>query len=326
MPTFALNPPYGLLSVFEPGLELPRTYQWNISVEQSLGSSETITASYVGAAGRRLLRRGILAGPSLGNPNFTRVLVTTNGDTSDYDALQLQFQRRLSHGLQAQVAYTWSHSVDTASSELSSNLPLTVIEPGIDRASSNFDVRHSLTAAVTYDFPRIPLNGIPSSILRNWSADAIFRTRTGTPVNVLTTSPLFGVFAVTRPDLVTGVPLYLSDRSVAGGRRINRAAFSVPPAGRQGNLGRNALRGFSLSQVDVSIRRRLDLQEGISLQLSGEFFNLLNHPNFADPVGSLASPFFGQSIFMLNQNLGSFNPIYQIGGPRSIQLAAKLQF
>jgi hypothetical protein len=134
-----------------------------------------------------------------------------------------------------------------------------------------------------------------------------------------------------RPDLVEGVPLYIEDSSVAGGRRINRDAFIIP-AGRQGALRRNALRGFNFSQLDVAFRRQINLGERVNLQLRAEFFNVLNHPNFGDPVSDLNSNLFGQSIQMMGRSLGiggvngGLSPLYQIGGPRSIQLALKLQF
>src|SRR5262249_1416178 len=122
-----------------------------------------------------------------------------------------------------------------------------------------------------------------------------------------------------------------SDPTVAGGRRINRAAFTAPPAGKQGTLGRNALNGFPVSQLDFALRREFALKERASLQFRAEFFNLFNHPNFGDPVvSSLTTPLFGQSIQMLNQDLGAFgrgfNALYQMGGPRSVQFALRLSF
>ena len=104
------------------------------------------------------------------------------------------------------------------------------------------------------------------------------------------------------------------------------------PATAQGNLGRNALRGFAATQWDLTLRRQFHLTEHVSLQARSDFFNILNHPNFGSPINYLTSPQFGHSTQMLNSYLGSggqsggLNPLYQIGGPRSIQLALKLQF
>ena len=321
-PPFSLNPPYGTLIVFDPEIKLPRVYQWNVAVEQSLGASQTVSASYVAALGRRLLRGETLSAP---NPSFTGVLVVRNSATSDYHALQLQLKRRLSHGLEALAAYTWSHSIDSSSNESFSFLPIATAEPRFDRGASDFDVRHSFSAAFTYDIPAPGFNNFATSALRSWSIDAIFRARTATPVNVIAPLLLSGVRGVARPDLIPGVPIYVDDPAVAGGRRINPAAFAIA-TGRQGNLGRNALRGFPVSQVDLAVSRQLNLAESTRMQLRADFFNILNHPNFADPIGDLGDTHFGQSTTMLGRSLGGFNPLYQIGGPRSIQLALKLQF
>jgi hypothetical protein len=140
------------------------------------------------------------------------------------------------------------------------------------------------------------------------------------------------VLELQRPDLVPGVPLYLKDHTVAGGRRINREAFTVPVESRQGTLPYNALRGFAVSQVDLALHRQFALGEYVKLQVKADVFNVFNHPNFGNPVNTLDNSLFGQSIQMLNRSLGSgginggLSPVYQIGGPRSIQLAVRLQF
>jgi hypothetical protein len=138
--------------------------------------------------------------------------------------------------------------------------------------------------------------------------------------------------SVQRPDLVPGAPLWIADPNVAGGKRINKAAFITPTGPVQGNLGRNALRGFGAMQVDLTVRRQFKLRERLSLQARADFFNTFNHPDFGSPTNYLSSPLFGQSTQMLGASLGSggqnggLNPLYQIGGPRSAQLALKLLF
>jgi hypothetical protein len=127
------------------------------------------------------------------------------------------------------------------------------------------------------------------------------------------------------------MPLYVDDPAVGGGRRVNRAAFVIPVEARQGNLGRNVLRGFPMWQVDFGVRRQINLTERVNLQLKAEAFNLFNHPNFGDPIGTLTNNLFGRSTQMLGRSIGrglvgGFSPLYQVGGPRSIQLALKLQF
>jgi len=305
---------------------------------------QTLTVSYAGALGRRLLNRQQNRLNSLPNPNptFGTISITKNAATSDYHALQIQFDRRLSRGLQALASYTWSHSIDTASTDIGADTPGQIIDPRLNRGPSDFDVRHSFTGAITYNLPSPGTHSFVRAVLGNWAIDSILTARTATPVNVSITRDLgFGFIAI-RPDLVAGVPLYLSDSSVGGGKRLNPAAFVVQTSNRQGTLGRNVLRGFPLTQVDLAIRRKLRLTEKVGLQLRAEFFNIFNHPNFANPDGSLGFVFagqlfpnsqFGRSTQMLGRSLGAgggvaggFNPLYQIGGPRSIQLALKVEF
>jgi hypothetical protein len=113
---------------------------------------------------------------------------------------------------------------------------------------------------------------------------------------------------------------------------FNRAAFSAAPVGQQGNFGRNVLRGFGAWQADVALHRQFRATEKVGLRFRAEFFNIFNHPNFGNPTNILTSPLFGRSTQTLVNSLGSgganggFNPLYQVGGPRSIQLALKLQF
>lgn len=331
-PPFSLNlPAVGSAIVADRNLQLPRAYQWNLAVEQSLGSKQTVSASYIGAIGRRLLRQIAI----LPTPRFV-VFVTNNTATSDYQALQLQLQRRLSRGLQALASYTWSHSIDIASNDSAPGS--TPVEPRIDRGNSGFDVRHSFNAAVTYDIPAPAFGAVAGSVLRNWAVDTIITARSATPVDLIArTDSSRGFRTSVRPDIVPGVPLYVDDPNVAGGRRFNRAAFAIPPAGRQGTLGRNVLRGFPVFQMDFSLRRQFNLTERAKLQFRAEAFNVFNHPNFGYDLGNfqsdfLLSPLFGQSTLMLGRSLGSggaaggFNPLYQIGGPRSMQLALKFNF
>jgi hypothetical protein len=321
--------PVGLIRVAQPNLELPRVLQWNVGVEQSLGTKQVLTASYVGASASRLLRTELLENP---NQNFGQVFVTTNNASANYNALQLQFQRRLSRGFQALASYTWSHSIDVASNDSSANLPsLAGYNPELDRGPSDFDVRHSFSAALTYDIPGLIKNGFGKALLNDWTIESIISARTAAPLDVFSSrNSTFGSFNL-RPDLVAGAPMYLSDPTAPGGRRINPQAFAIPTELRQGNLGRNAIRGFPFSQVDVALHRSFALFESVKLQFKMEVFNVFNHPNFADPVGDLNNTQFGRSPAMLGRGLTTsgntgFNPMFQAGGPRSIQFALKLQF
>jgi hypothetical protein len=337
-PPLNLTPPFGTIVTFDPNLKLPRTYQWNFGLEKSLNPNQTIALTYVGAVGRGLLREDAVDNV---NEDFTLVRITRNTGRSDYHAMQFQAARRLSKGLQALASYTWSHSIDNASSESFSRFGVVVtsadgqlLQVTGDRGPSDFDIRHFLTLAASYTLPAEHLTTRAGALLRNWSIDAIMRARTAMPVNVVAQADSIGdtLLELQRPNLISGVPLYLDDPAVAGGRRINRAAFSAPFRGRQGSLGYNALRGFGVSQFDLGVRRQFHVNERFNLQFKAEFFNLFNHPNFGNPVNLLSSNRFGESIQMFGRSLGSgginggLSPLYQIGGARSIQLALKLQF
>jgi len=347
-PPFSFDQPFtSTIFVADPQLRLPRTYQWNLTVDQSLGSNQVVSAAYVGAKGRELLRLERYFNP---NPKFTLVDVSRNTATSDYDSLQLQFRRRLSRGLQTLVSYTWSESLDNVSSDSAFLTPNDKLDPQIDRGPSDFDIRHQFSAALTYNIPAPGLDGVGRALLKDWAVDTIFAGRSAAPVNVTYLRNIgFGNYSF-RPDLVEGVPLYIDDPNAAGGRRFNNQVvtiagnprpqvgpFLAPVENRQGNLPRNFLRGFPVYQLDLAVRRDFRLKERLRLQFRTEAFNIFNHPNFADPnatllTGNNLNTAFGFSQTMFGRSLGSggaaggFNPLYQIGGPRSMQFALKLMF
>ena len=333
-PPFTTNPPAAVIAVVDPNHVLPRTYEWNTAAEQSLSGSDVLALTYVGAAGRKLMRRDVYIAPS---PNFTGEFdLFSNAGTSSYNALQAQYRHRLSHGLQTLLSYTWGHSIDDVSSDVNyQNAPPSKSPAAAERGPSDYDIRNTFSGAVSYDIPGLG-SGVLKQIFGSWSTDSIVYARSAPPVNVVTGKNPFpgtvlsGTNSVQRPNVIPGVPFYLSQPS-PGGKVINSAAFSIPVSG-QGDLGRNALRGFGATQWDLTLRRQFRFTERLSLQARGDFFNILNHPNFGSPINFLSSPQFGQATQMLANYLGTggqsggLNPLYQIGGPRSIQLALKLQF
>jgi len=142
-----------------------------------------------------------------------------------------------------------------------------------------------------------------------------------------------GSLLATRPDLVPGVPVWIVDPSAAGGRRLNPAAFAPPAAGEQGDAGRNRLRGFPFSQVDLGLRRAWHLRDPLRLSFRVEAFNVLNHPNFLNPLARdrLGDLNFGRSTQMANRGFGglqgpALQQFYESGGPRSMQLSLRLEF
>jgi hypothetical protein len=322
-PAASLDPPYsGKFNVFAQHHELPRSYQWNVTIDQRVDSNQIISASYIGEIGRRLLRENFLTDP---NPRFSdsTIAITSNASSSDYHALQMQFQRQMSRGLSALLSYTWSHSTDDTSTDEGFD---NVTDPHSDRGPSDFDVRHAFTAALTYDIPGPNQNRTLRAILSSWSIASIFSARTALPLNVFVERGDVDIIANpdlfnARPDRVPGVALYVQDPESPGGRRINAAAFSVPTEIRQGNLGRNAFRGFSFNELDFAIRRQFSITEKMKLHWRIDLFNIFNHPNFG----------------VVDSDLGLFGPPLQpsptfgvavntLGGARSIQLSLRLLF
>lgn len=311
---------------FLPEFRLPAVIHWSGSLERAFSGRDVGSLTYAGAAGRRLIRREI-GGP--GNTETVRVALATNHGRSDYHSLQAQYRRRLAVGFEAMAAYTWSHSLDNSSSDAILHWVAEDITPRGDWASSDFDVRHTATAALSYEF-----SGAAPRWLRGWWVDGILRARAGFPVDVINTENTIGLtFAnVFRPDLVGGQPLWINDRGAPGGRRLNAAAFQARTGFEQGTLGRNAISGFGMSQVDVAVRREFSLRERATLHVRIEAFNALNQANFADPTRYLASPLFGSSPSMLNVMLGTgspgsgLTPMFQTGGPRSVQASLRLIF
>jgi hypothetical protein len=332
-PPFSLNPPVVLLVVAVPDLKLPRSYQWNFALEQPIGNNQSFSMTYIGAIGRELLRVTPLVNA---NPNFPFISLTDNSATSDYHALQSKFQRRLSQGLQVLASYTFAHSIDTASTDAFAtylNTPGAIANTRIDRGDSDFDIRHAFTAGLTYNIPSPQSVKFASSVLGGWSLDGFFLARSSPPADVVGAAFVAaGTELYPRPNVNPGAPLTLYGSGYPGGKIFNQAAFSAAPSGQQGDLGRNVLRGFDATQADIGVQRIFRITEKVRLRFRGEFFNILNHPNFASPTNSLTSALFGRSTQTLANGLGSgganggFNPLYQIGGPRSIQLALKLQF
>jgi hypothetical protein len=245
----------------------------------------------------------------------------------------------LSAGLQALASYTLAQSKDNASNDAVVVSPLVRANPEQEWGPSDFDVRHTFSGGVTYIIPTPRVSPVWKWLVEGWSIDAIFAARSALPVNVVTGTAALSVSNALRPDIVPGVPWYLDDATAPGGRRLNRTAFVAPPLDanrnplRQGTLGRNTLRGFAMSQVDLAVHRDIAARTAVKIQLRIESFNLFNRVNFGLPSNRLSSGLFGQPTTTLASSLGGagitgggLSPLYQVGGPRSIQLAVRIQF
>ena len=343
LPFSATITPGVSVPAIDPQLRSPSTWQWNLAWEHQFGPRQSLSGAYVGASGRDLLRQDLLipAG-SIFATSGGSVRVTRNGDHSRYHALQLEFIRRMSRGVQMLVTYRLAESKDTGSSDvglgssasyavdLAGSVKELVVPP---EAPSDFDSRHTFSAAISWE-PKPAWKW-----LRGWALDSLVRSYSALPVNVLYQRLFPAGYYDVQPDVVPGLPLWIANANEPQGRVINPAAFRVP-AGKSGNFPRNSLRGFPFNQADVALRRRFSISDRLKLDARVEYFNVLNHPMFGSPVSLWAAgnseplPSFGKVIpgNTLNVGLGGGGlsggqaAIYAPGGPRSAQLTLKLTF
>jgi Carboxypeptidase regulatory-like domain/TonB-dependent Receptor Plug Domain len=324
----AVQAPYTNQEVFSfsPHLQLPYSWQWNIGVEQALGKNQSITLSYVGANGRRLLeeqRRNV--NPL--NPDFQDVSYFPSGLTSSFESLQTEFQRSVYPGIEVLASYTWAHSFDYGSTD--PFYPLV-------RGNSNLDVRQNLEAAASWSSPQAQHRFLSLKRLsEGWGLDGRLIARTGFPVNLLgnfSFDPVTGRPEYSGVDLIPGRPLYLHGSQYPGRRMFNGGlnagdpALALPDAPAPGDAPRNLLRGFPEVQGNFGIRQTYQLRERLSMQLKIEAFNVFNHPNFGYIDPSFSDLLFGQSTKMLDQSFGNAGALYNQGGPRALQVSVKATF
>jgi len=291
-------------------------------VEKSLGEQSLLSLSYLGSKGAKLVRNQATDDAPSGILESTQFAST---GSSSYHALLINMHANLTPSLYALVSYTLGHSIDTGSSD---TLPVLDSGPS-NKGSSSFDVRQVLSASFGY---RTPARF--GHALGGWTLSSTSFARTGFPFDITTVDRSIGLgFDNTdRASLVPGQPVWIYNSSVPGGRALNPAAFQAPAAGSNGSLGRNSLTGFDLFQTDVSLRKQLRLYRGGSVEAVVSAFNLLNHPSFANPVDYLGSALFGQPTAMTNLMLGSgspttgLTPLYQAGGPRTVELSLRFSF
>jgi hypothetical protein len=321
-------PPYGNTEAFAfaPHRQLPYSWQWNLGFEQALGKNQSITVSYVGASGRRLLEEQ-RTNVGLLNPNFGNVSYFPSGVTSNFQSLQTKFQRTLPRGLEALASYTWAHSFDYGSTD--AFFPLKY-------GNSDLDVRQNLEAAAFWSSPVAQHRFLSRRrLLEGWDLDGRLIARTGFPVNLLGNfffDPVTGHPYYSGLNLTANRPLYLHGSQYPGGRIFNggvnatNPAFSLPDSGEQGDAPRNLVRGFGTVQGNFAVRQTLHLYDQLNLQLRVEIFNVFNHPSFGYIDPSLSDEFFGQSTKMLDQSFGTSGALYNQGGPRVVQLSIRMTF
>ena len=324
--------PVAMTAVPDGKLHAPYFMQWSFALEHQIGNTINLRAQYVGTRavnqpyttqvnGYQTVCPGCFAPFPFGqatDPRFAAVTQLATGANSHYNGLQSTAEKRLSHGLQLQANYTWSHCIDTVSNggflPFSAGGILSPIPGNLqrDRGPCDYDVRHNFTASYVYELP-IRLHGPLGRALNGWQASGSVFRHSGIPFSVLS-APYSangnGIVNGSGPQfasVVSGVPLY-QHTAVPGVTQpgtiqwLNPSSFAssvdpstgaciggdTPRTCQFGNLGRNALRGPAFIWSDLYLTKWFVLSERMKLRIDGQFFNLFNHPNFSLPSNVIA--------------------------------------
>jgi hypothetical protein len=327
-------PPVAITAVPNGKLHAPYFMEWSLGVEHQFGTTASVHAQYVGTRavnqpystqvnGYQTVCQGCFAPFSYmrpTDPRFGAVTQFSTGANSHYNGLQLTAMKRLGHGLQGQINYTWSRCMDTVSN--GGFLPFSaggILSPlpgdlGRDYGPCDYDIRHNLNAQYVYQLPIRVRSRSLGYALNGWQISGTAFWHSGVPFSVLSTpysaiNPITGlaegIVQGSGPQfasVVPGVPLY-AHHSIPGvtqtGTRqwLNPDAFvsAVDPSTGEcydgdspqncqfGNLGRNALRGPDFVWSDFYLTKFFAVSEHVKLRFEGQFFNVFNHPNFALP-------------------------------------------
>src|ERR1700691_3198375 len=322
-------PPISITAVPDGKLHAPYFMQWSFALERQIGNALNLRAQYVGTRavnqpyetqvnGYQTVCPGCFAPFPYGqpvDPRFGPVTQLNTGANSHYNGLQLTADKRLAHGLQVLVNYTWSHCMDTVSNggflPFAAGAILSPLPGDLSRqyGPCDYDVRDNLTAQYVYQLPIKARNPLLARILNGWQISGTAFWHSGLPFSVLSapySANGHGIIQGSGPQyasVVPGVPVY-EHNSIPGITQpgtiqwLNPDAFSSvvdPSTGacaggdspkncQFGNLGRNALRGPDFVWSDLYLTKWFQLSEYVKLRMEGQFFNVFNHPNFGLPV------------------------------------------
>jgi outer membrane receptor protein involved in Fe transport len=335
-------------------LRTPYIQVYNLNLQQELNRNVAVQVGYVGSHGTKLFRYIDInqVNPATGTvafPAFVFINRFQSSATSNYNSLQTSLRFRNWHGVTSTLNYAWSHSIDNASDGQdyvpNATQPDNSFAPDRERASSNFDIRQRFVWTFTYQVPDL---GHAKRLGSGWNISGVVSLADGQPFNVNYlfegdfngSGEFFG-----RPDLV-GNPFA---GTKTPGSFLNLSAFQVPCTfdavtvgctGNQhfGNLGRNAFVGPSFKNFDFSLAKDTRLTERLTMQLRVNFYNIFNHPNFANPLWPTFGVDFAQNGFdnagrgvgflpvTTTPDVGTGNPFLGGGGSRNIELAARFTF
>jgi len=373
-------PPVAITAVPDGKLHAPYFMEWSLGMEHQFGTTGSVQAQYVGTRavnqpystqvnGYQTVCQGCFAPfPYLQStdPRFGAVTQFSTGANSHYNGLQLTAMKRLGHGLQGQVNYTWSHCMDTVSNggflSFSAGGILSPLPGDLarDYGPCDYDIRHNLNAQYVYQLPIRVRSHSLGYALNGWQISGTAFWHSGVPFSVLSTPYSAngnGIVQGSGPQfasVVPGVSLY-DHHSIPGLTQagtlqwLNPDAFvsAVDPSTGQcyggdspqncqfGNLGRNALRGPDFLWSDFYLTKWFPLREHVKLRFEGQFFNVFNHPNFALPnmvqAGIPGNPStqsgFGALTYTTSPPTGLLG--VGLGGdssPRMIAFQARLEF
>jgi hypothetical protein len=326
-------PPVAITAIPDGKLHAPYFMEWSLGIEHQFGTTASLHAQYVGTRavnqpyttqvnGYQTVCQGCFAPFPYLQPTdarFAAVTQLSTGANSHYNGLQLTAMKRLGHGLQGQVNYTWSRCMDTVSN--GGFLPFSaggILSPlpgdlARDYGPCDYDIRHNLNAQYVYRLPIKVRNNSLGYALNGWQISGTAFWHSGVPFSVLSTpysADGNGIVQGSGPQfasVVPGVPLYAhhpfpSVTQPGTIQWLNPDAFVSPvdPSTGQcsggddpqhcqfGNLGRNSLRGPDFLWSDFYLTKWFPLTEHVKLRFEGQFFNVFNHPNFGLPSMVLA--------------------------------------
>ncbi len=309
--------PGGVVTSIEFDAKQPTVYQWNLNVQRELGRDLALSAGYVGSRGVNLVGRNSInvrtdfevvngqkffpaGGSAKLNSNFASINYSDFSVDSYFHAFQTSLTRRFSGGLQFQTAYTYSKSIDTASSNegvfvngASGGFRQDPFDSRAARGLSDFDARHNFVANFLYDLPFGKGRGrgghgagAAGALVEGWSVGGIVSIRSGFPFNVALGFDRVGngnnSAEYLRPNVTPNVDLSKATTGDPAGF-VDPAFFQLQPAGFYGNAPRNALRGPDMKSFDVTLTKRTPITERLGTEFRVEAFNLFNRPNFAPP-------------------------------------------
>jgi hypothetical protein len=359
----------------QPNPERNYVMQWNLNLQQELAPNLMAMIAYVGSRGVHQVFRAdtlnavppkttsapilwpIPGTGNLPNPTVGQLDALTWDNHSSFDALEAQLTKKMSHGLEGQLSYTWSKAIDMGDSSIASDTfansisSLFYLLPKYRRAVADFNVPHNITASFTWELPiGKSLTGPAAWAVSGWQVGGILVARSGLPFTPLIGGDPLGLMSTNPfayPDVLrgSGCGSLTNPGNVTNYLKLNCFALPMqtpaiaslcqpfgfaanPPspipgtcANLLGNGGRNEVYGPGMLNFDFSLFKNNKISENVNLQFRAEFFNVINHSNFNSPIAN--STLFDQNGIPVG-NAGALDSTSTTN--REIQFGVKLAF